>query len=772
MSDLKTGISVRRRITELQNALSGTDAASPESVKVVTEKASASAGAGRPTSVAPTPAATKPEEEETITASPTAILQRQSIGVDREAPTTPTSSTSNVASLIAPSTISISTIATTPATSPSPTTALKLGPPFEQHAATDVSEKLALTIGGEPSDFALPTNEEPKRNSVSIASSPDYEDFSNIQLATPTSDDTSPSSRRFSANAVRKRASRGFTIMSTLHDDEEDIGATTVVELDEAPRRSANFDGLRIQTNVEGAREDTLQTPVAGSSNGSRGLSPAVAKASTTSPSNLLSSGGGVDFLLARLEKAQEDPASNRRSLEVREKVKEDFQRLQASTSPVKGNFPHRLPHEGTNGSGGDEKTDWEFWGDVIANYEYVARTQPEKLASAIHRGIPSSLRGMVWQLMSTSKDAELEREYASHLKDSSPHEKSIIRDLGRTFPQHAFFMDGQGLGQENLFNVLKAYSLYDPEVGYCQGLAFIGAALLLNMPDEEAFCVLVRLMHSYGLRDMFLPEMPGLQLRLFQFDRLVEELLPVVHVHFVRQGVKSSMYCSQWFLTMFSYRFPLDLVFRIFDSVFGHGVEAIFGFSLTLLMKNEEKLLGLKFDNILEYMKGELFDIYRNPAGDQDLASDGAEARPSYRADEFVQDAFNVRITPFMLDNFAAEWQDIKRAANAHAVELDNLRTANRAMTIQMRELETSLSALNAEHCELVKELVMAKIEREEVESELVRYKLLYAEVMHDKEDAMSAQRMSTSPTPTPVARGSSQSISSFMFPSFGRGS
>lgn len=58
--------------------------------------------------------------------------------------------------------------------------------------------------------------------------------------------------------------------------------------------------------------------------------------------------------------------------------------------------------------------------------------------------------------------------------------------------------------------------------------------------------------------------------------------------------------------------RFPLDLVFRIFDSVFGHGIEAIFGFSLMLLIKNEEKLLNLKFDHILEYMKGELFDIYR----------------------------------------------------------------------------------------------------------------------------------------------------------------
>ena len=39
----------------------------------------------------------------------------------------------------------------------------------------------------------------------------------------------------------------------------------------------------------------------------------------------------------------------------------------------------------------------------------------------------------------------------------------------------------------------------------------------LKQMPDEEAFCLLVRLMHSYGLRGHFLPEMPGLQLRMYQ---------------------------------------------------------------------------------------------------------------------------------------------------------------------------------------------------------------------------------------------------------------
>lgn len=48
---------------------------------------------------------------------------------------------------------------------------------------------------------------------------------------------------------------------------------------------------------------------------------------------------------------------------------------------------------------------------------------------------------------------------------------------------------------KESLFNVMKAYSLHDREVGYCQGSAFIVGLLLMQMPEEEAFAVLVKLM-------------------------------------------------------------------------------------------------------------------------------------------------------------------------------------------------------------------------------------------------------------------------------------
>jgi len=259
-------------------------------------------------------------------------------------------------------------------------------------------------------------------------------------------------------------------------------------------------------------------------------------------------------------------------------------------------------------------------------------------------------------------------------------------------------------------------------------------------MPDEEAFSLLVRLMHVYDLRGHFLPEMPKLQQRLFQFDRLIEELLPVLHVHFLRQGVKSSMFCSQWFLTMFSYRFPLDIVFRIYDNCLASGIEAIFRFSIMLLQKNEDLLLSLKFDEILTFLNARLFDRYKI----ESIQEGTDEKETVYKVDEFVQDAISLRITPFMLDSYSHEYEDLVRETNKHALQIDELRNSNRILSAQVKNLEASLAQLSTEHVEVLNELVMSRLRNEEIEEQLVRYKLLYAEAMHENEDAQSSHRIS----------------------------
>lgn len=57
---------------------------------------------------------------------------------------------------------------------------------------------------------------------------------------------------------------------------------------------------------------------------------------------------------------------------------------------------------------------------------------------------------------------------------------------------------------------------------------------------------------------------------------------------------------------------FPHDMVFRIFDNILATGVEALFGFSLVMLQRNEEKLLAMKFDEMVIYLNNKIFDTFR----------------------------------------------------------------------------------------------------------------------------------------------------------------
>lgn len=94
--------------------------------------------------------------------------------------------------------------------------------------------------------------------------------------------------------------------------------------------------------------------------------------------------------------------------------------------------------------------------------------------------GIPSPLRGLLWQIIAKSHDLGETNYQQLLVSGTSPYEKQITRDLTRTFPNHPYFM--QESGRRALFNVAKAYSLFDQEVGYCQGLAFIIGCLLLHV--------------------------------------------------------------------------------------------------------------------------------------------------------------------------------------------------------------------------------------------------------------------------------------------------
>ncbi|XP_012282436.1 rab GTPase-activating protein 1-like isoform X2 [Orussus abietinus] len=243
-------------------------------------------------------------------------------------------------------------------------------------------------------------------------------------------------------------------------------------------------------------------------------------------------------------------------------------------------------------------------WAEVLDSWQ-VNEQRPKLLVKLTKQGIPEALRGEVWQRLSNCDNSQdMMDKYRTLITKESSCESVILRDINRTFPAHDFFKETGGLGQDSLYRINKAYAVHDEEVGYCQGLSFLVASLLLHMPEEQAFCVLVKLMYDYGLRDLYKDRFDNLHMRFYQLNRLMEDQLPELYKHFCDRGVETHMFAAQWFLTLFTARFPLYLVFHILDVFLLQGLDTLFQVALALLMLCKKELLQLDFESILKYFR------------------------------------------------------------------------------------------------------------------------------------------------------------------------
>ncbi|GME81036.1 unnamed protein product [Ambrosiozyma monospora] len=432
-----------------------------------------------------------------------------------------------------------------------------------------------------------------------------------------------------------------------------------------------------------------------------------------------------------------------RNNREMMSKSAKDQESMNASANSLRRTFNEiKTGIEYTNNEVLIQSIDWEFWSRVVNDYSSVVTEQSDELLEHITVGVPSELRGMVWQLISNSKSFKLEEFFRDSRLQTSDFEAQIKRDLART----NFITNSPVKAKvDDLFDIIKAYSLFDPEVGYTQGMAFITVPLLMNMDASESFCMLCKLMTNYGFRELYLPDMPGLHLKMYQFDRLIEDLLPELHIHLKRQGVRSSMYATQWFLTLFGYKFPLDMVLRIYDLVIAEGIECILKFAINLMMKNERALLNLNFDELLNFLKDKLFYYYIVTLDANGVASTGARdtvssipdsTKPTkitsdgYRLDEFVSDSMAIEILPLTLKRYAAEYEEINRLEKERTEEIEDLRSKNGYLTREIRSIEAAYATLNREHVEIANEMVQGKVQIATLEDDNKSLKLQIEEL------------------------------------------
>jgi DNA repair exonuclease SbcCD ATPase subunit len=198
-------------------------------------------------------------------------------------------------------------------------------------------------------------------------------------------------------------------------------------------------------------------------------------------------------------------------------------------------------------------------------------------------------------------------------------------------------------------------------------------------------------------------------------------------------------MYATQWFLTFFAYKFPLEFVLRIFDIVITEGFESILKFAIALVSKNEAKLLTLKFDALLEFLKENLFSAYLiEPEEAEEEGEDQHQTLKSnlggffkfdqpkpitvdtYNVNQFIEDATNVKLLPITLRRYAEEFEQIHQHEKERQEEVDELKLKNQQLRKEIRKVETSYTILNREHVQIANEIINNRIKVGTLEDEI----------------------------------------------------
>ncbi|KAG7322892.1 hypothetical protein KOW79_014238 [Hemibagrus wyckioides] len=236
-------------------------------------------------------------------------------------------------------------------------------------------------------------------------------------------------------------------------------------------------------------------------------------------------------------------------------------------------------------------------WLDMLNSWDKWMSKKHKKVKLRCQKGIPPSLRGRAWLYLSGGKvkrEQNLGRFQELDSECGDPKWVDVIeKDLHRQFPFHEMFAARGGHGQQDLFRVLKAYTLYRPEEGYCQAQAPIAAVLLMHMPAEDAFWSLVQICEKY------LPGYYSAGLEAIQLDgeilfSLLKRVSPVAHRHLKKHKIDPVLYMTEWFMCAFSRTLPWSSVLRVWDIFFCEGVKVIFRVGLVLLkcmLGSQEKL-------------------------------------------------------------------------------------------------------------------------------------------------------------------------------------
>jgi hypothetical protein len=167
-----------------------------------------------------------------------------------------------------------------------------------------------------------------------------------------------------------------------------------------------------------------------------------------------------------------------------------------------------------------------------------------------------------------------------------------------------------RALLEATIRRVLRAYVMYNPRVGYCQGMNFLVRLLMEvccgDADEADCFWLFVGLCEPENDRNLYEPGLAVLQPLFVRFEEMLAIHKPQLLEHLQREGVPVAAYTARWFLTFFSAceTFDASVVIRILDAFAIDGWRVIFGMAIVVLDELEPLLLAAEMEEILRVLQ------------------------------------------------------------------------------------------------------------------------------------------------------------------------
>ena len=253
-----------------------------------------------------------------------------------------------------------------------------------------------------------------------------------------------------------------------------------------------------------------------------------------------------------------------------------------------------------------------EEWKQIIKSHKNLSELPKEKISliiNSLENGINPNLREPIWKLLSKSENLKLNHKknyyYQLLTMENEETEKKIKKDLERTFISNI-----KNFNKNSLFNILKAYSIYDKQISYSQGTNFIVYVLLTVIKNEEdSFWLFVSIMIEKKWRLNFLTNNNFIISLLNKFLQKLQNNFPLIYNHFEKINFIDSIpgIFSQFYLTIFAYEnIPIDFSLRIFDLFWIFSDEIITNSLINMLNLKKNEILNMEKEDLHIFIKND----------------------------------------------------------------------------------------------------------------------------------------------------------------------